>query len=82
VSLIPKFDAPKYRKFRAILFVIVGLSSAIPGVHIIFFRNKALSPQPPVFLLALGGALYIIGAAIYGTRIPERFFKGKVNLIF
>lgn len=79
VSLIPKFDAPKYRKCRALLFVIVGLSSAGPAVHLLAFRDPKLSPSPPSFLLALGGALYIFGAFIYGLRFPEKFFKGKVS---
>ncbi|CAI2362345.1 unnamed protein product [Moneuplotes crassus] len=77
VSLIPKFDAPKYRMCRAILFVVVGLSSAIPGIHIIGFRHPEYMPKPPIFLLGLGGAIYILGAVIYSTRFPERFTKGK-----
>jgi adiponectin receptor len=32
--------------------------------------------------LATMGALYIIGALIYGTRIPERWMPGKFDLFF
>lgn len=63
------------------MFVAVGISSAGPSVHILFFRSKRLSPMPPAFLLALGGAFYIVGAVIYGSRFPERFAKGKFDYI-
>ena len=79
VSLVPRFDAPKFRKYRAILFVILGISAGGPGVHILFFRDHKLSPSPPLLSLALGGALFIIGAVIYSTRFPERWLKGKVS---
>ncbi|CAI2363813.1 unnamed protein product [Moneuplotes crassus] len=77
VSLIPKFDAPEYRFCRAILFMVVGLSSAIPAIHIIGFRDRRYIPAPPMSLLILGGAIYILGALIYSSRFPERFNKDK-----
>ena len=30
--------------------------------------------------LLLMGALYLIGATLYATRMPERFFPGKCDL--
>lgn len=81
ITLLPRFDAPKYRKWRALLFVIVGLSAAGPVFHIIFFRDKELSPAPPYLLLGLGGILYILGAVIYSTRFPERFKKHTFDYI-
>ena len=81
ISLIPRFDAPGFRKWRAVLFVIVGISAGVPGLHSIFFRNKALSPLPPYTLLLIGGGFYIVGAVIYSSRFPERCFRGKLDYI-
>jgi len=76
-SLVPTFDQPKYRNIRAILFVIVGLASGLPGLHVVFFRDPFVSPPANVFLWALGGAVYISGAFIYAYRFPEKYFPGR-----
>jgi len=34
-----------------------------------------------LFYLVLQGVLYIIGAAIYALRIPERFAPGKFDIL-
>lgn len=36
VSLWPRFDKPKYRKLRGILFIILGLLAIAPMAHIVF----------------------------------------------
>ena len=78
-SLIPMFDKPKYRSIRAILFVLVGLTSGLPGIHVVFFRDPFISPTANVFLWSLGGAIYVSGAFIYACRFPERYFKGRFS---
>jgi channel protein (hemolysin III family) len=78
-SLIPTFDQPKYRNVRATLFVLVGLTSGLPGVHAVFFRDPFVIPPMNVFYWALGGAVYVSGAFIYAFRFPERYFEGKFS---
>jgi channel protein (hemolysin III family) len=46
VTLLPRFDSPKYRKFRALLYVAAGLSSAIPVFHLILGNDKYVYPLP------------------------------------
>ena len=38
VTLKPKFDAPKYRPLRGILFVFIGVGSAFPTIHYMYYR--------------------------------------------
>lgn len=78
ITLIPKFDKPKFRMLRAILYVLAGLSSAIPCFHLSFDRNLYLYPFSGS-LWIIGGALYIGGALIYGLRFPERFFPKRFD---
>jgi adiponectin receptor len=75
VTMLPRFDTPKYRKCRAILYVIVGLSSALPSFHVLVDNTLYMYPFPGI-LWMLGGAFYITGATIYGLRLPERFVSG------
>ena len=79
VTMVPKFDAPKYRSFRAILFVALGVASAYPMLQFVFFRNVETMPEYPVFLWAFGGAIYIFGAFIYSIRVPECLYPGKFD---
>ncbi|RCN47585.1 hypothetical protein ANCCAN_06359 [Ancylostoma caninum] len=83
VSLWDKFAQPKYRAFRAGVFVAMGLSAIFPAAHMLIvdgleFMYKKASL---VWMLSMG-AMYIGGAAIYATRIPERWFPGKCDLWF
>lgn len=76
-SLLPTFDKPEYRNIRAVLFVLVGLSSGLPGLHAALFRDPFITPPMSIHLWALGGAVYVSGAFIYAFRFPEKFFPGK-----
>jgi adiponectin receptor len=78
ITLIPKFDKPKFRLLRAILYISAGLSTAIPCFHLLFVHTLYIYPFKG-FLWILGGALYIGGAANYGFRFPERFFPKKFD---
>ncbi|EYC32819.1 hypothetical protein Y032_0002g1109 [Ancylostoma ceylanicum] len=83
VSLWDKFAQPKYRAIRAGVFVAMGLSAIFPAAHMLIvdgleFMYKKASL---VWMLSMG-AMYIGGAAIYATRIPERWFPGKCDLWF
>ena len=78
VTLLPRFDQPKFRKFRAILYIAAGLSTAIPCIHLLFGHNLYLYPFPNLHW-AIGGAIYIGGAIIYGIRFPEKFFPKRFD---
>jgi len=83
ISLWDKFSTPKFRPLRAGLFLTLGCSGVIPAVHLLisigFIRGVE---QGALGSLVLMGALYIIGALLYASRIPERCFPGKCNFWF
>lgn len=57
-------DAP--RNLVALSYVTVGCAAGIA-----FPQLATRLPLLPVLLLAVGGALYILGAAVYATRRPD-----------
>ncbi|CAI4223810.1 unnamed protein product [Auanema sp. JU1783] len=83
VSLWDKFAAPKFRPVRAGVFVAMGLSAIVPAAHLLivdgldYMMNKAALN----WMLLMGG-MYIGGATIYATRVPERCFPGKCDIWF
>lgn len=79
VSMSSYFDVPEYRKFKAIIFVLLGCAVSFPIIQFWFFRNEITMPIYPTSHWTLGGAVYILGAFVYSSRIPECFFPGKFD---
>ncbi len=81
-SLTSDFYLPKRRTFRGILFLILGLSTAIPVIHLIFFNRsiKGFMGGPRLIYWYFGGFSYVIGALIYINRIPEKCYPGKFDI--
>ncbi|GAQ89129.1 hypothetical protein KFL_004890120 [Klebsormidium nitens] len=80
VSLIPTFQTAKWRTFRASMFAGMGMAGIIPCLH-----KLAVLPHESVVwkttrLEAAMGALYLIGALFYSTRIPERWKPGTFDI--
>jgi predicted membrane channel-forming protein YqfA (hemolysin III family) len=70
VSVLPSFRTPKWRPFRAGMFVAMGTSAVVPVLHGIFlFGFAQLERQMGVSWLILQGVLYISGAAIYAVSV-------------
>ena len=57
VTLAPRFDQPKYRKWRGIMFIILGLSTALLFVMQSFYETEVVGTN--VWLWMLGGYIYI-----------------------
>ncbi|CAC9887834.1 unnamed protein product, partial [Aureobasidium pullulans] len=77
----PGFRTPKWRPFRAGMFVAMGLSAVIPVLHgISLFGVEQLQRQMGLSWLVLQGVLYVSGAAIYAARIPERLKPGSFDI--
>jgi adiponectin receptor len=76
-SLTPSFTNPNYRKIRGIIFLTIGISTAIPILHLAFFGNKieGFNKQPKLFYWYFGGISYVFGGIMYTLRIPEKYFK-------
>ena len=81
IFLVPRFDQPRYRALRGIVFVICGVLSAIPIYHIEFLTEKKYLNDFMSYPWALGGALYIFGATLYVMKVPERFLPGFFDIL-
>ena len=81
VSLWDKFSTPEYRVMRAAMFVGLGGVGVIPAVHYSFTVgfNKAFGVGAMSWLIAMA-LIYIVGAALYASRIPERLFPGHFDI--
>ncbi|XP_061355271.1 heptahelical transmembrane protein 2-like [Gastrolobium bilobum] len=78
--LAPSLSSPRFRPFRAYLFLSMGFSGVIPAVHAL-----VLHWGHPHILVALGyelvmAILYATGAVFYITRIPERWKPGAFDI--
>ncbi|GKV18121.1 hypothetical protein SLEP1_g28542 [Rubroshorea leprosula] len=79
--LAPALSSPRFRSFRAALFLTMGFSGAVPAAHAVIIHWG----DPHVFV-SLGfeivmGFLYAAGAAFYTSRIPERWKPGAFDII-
>ncbi|XAR66859.1 hypothetical protein NMG60_11013218 [Bertholletia excelsa] len=78
--LSPALTSGKYRAFRALLFVAMGLFGLIPAIHAVVVnwndpkRNITLAYESAMALF------YLIGTVFYVTRVPERWKPGWFDL--
>lgn len=81
VSIVPQFRTPRWRPFRAAMFVGMGLSAIFPVLHgLSIFGIDRMRQQIGLSWLLLQGFLYILGAGIYAARVPERLYPGKFDI--
>lgn len=78
-----KYAGIKYRFHRTALFMGLGLAGLIPISHAVFKVGliksmEAISLNWVIFM----GIFYIVGALIYGYRIPERWYPGCFDYWF
>ncbi|KAF1348779.1 hemolysin-III related-domain-containing protein [Delphinella strobiligena] len=81
LSVNPKFRTSEWRPFRAAMFVAMGLSAVIPIIHGVFLYGVTqLQVQMGLSWVVSQGVLYILGAAIYAARIPEKLRPGAFDI--
>lgn len=81
VSVNPKFRTPKWRPFRAGMFLAMGLSAALPVLHgVLIFGIPKMTRAISLPHVVTQGVLYIVGAGLYASRIPERFSPGTFDI--
>ena len=81
VSTHPKFRTPALRPFRALMFVLMGLSAVFPVLHgARLYGVQHLRKSIGLNWVLLQGVLYISGAAIYAARVPEKWSPGKYDI--
>jgi adiponectin receptor len=80
-SLKADFNSPKKRSLRGVLFLLLGVSTAAPLIHLVFFCNytKGLVLYPTLHNWIIGGFFYIMGVCIYICRFPEKHWPGTFD---
>lgn len=82
VSVLPQFRTPRWRPFRAAMFVSMGLSAVFPVIHgLQLYGGEQMKRQIGLMWMLLQGFLYILGAGIYAVRVPERLRPGKFDIL-
>lgn len=81
VSLPDKFQATEYRSLRACVFSALGLWGVVPVAHQLARYWHVWAIRHAFKLDLAMGALYLCGAAVYASRIPERWYPGRLDLL-
>jgi adiponectin receptor len=77
----PTFRTPALRPFRALMFVLMGLSAVFPVLHgVKLYGVEHLRTSIGLDWVVLQGVLYIVGAVIYASRVPEKWAPGKYDI--
>ena len=76
-----KVASSECRGFRSAMFISLGVSCVLPLAYLSFAKDPVNVSYFSIAPYGLGGAFYIGGAILYGSRTPERFFPGKLNLV-
>lgn len=81
LTLTPDFHTPNKRSHRALLFLSLGVSTAIPIFHLEFWGEfvTGLDPKPQLIHWYLGGLAYVFAGVIFKFKIPEKYFPGKFD---
>ena len=69
VTLLPAFQRPDWLRFRAALFVCLGLWGVVPGLHAWAANGGEAAVWRALRLDLLMGAIYIVSSLLCGGRI-------------
>ncbi|ORZ04725.1 putative hemolysin-III channel protein Izh2 [Lobosporangium transversale] len=81
ISVIrPELRRPHYRWIRSVMFLALGFSGIFSLIHAAFLYGFSLGQKAIAldYLLYMA-ASYVIGALLYASRTPEKFFPGKFD---
>jgi len=74
-----QYRRPKYRAIRGGVFICLGMTGLVPGLHYFMsedlFHMLTFGPW-----LAMMGACHMTGALFYVSRLPEKLLPGKFNI--
>uniref|UniRef100_A0A0N5C8Z7 Adiponectin receptor protein n=1 Tax=Strongyloides papillosus TaxID=174720 RepID=A0A0N5C8Z7_STREA len=82
LSLSKKFNETEYRPLRAAVFLTLGCSAFVPILHYWGIYGIDRFVQNGFLNLISMFFIDLIGAFLYVTRIPERWFPGKCDYWF
>ncbi|KAJ1309564.1 hypothetical protein OPQ81_006337 [Rhizoctonia solani] len=77
IVLSPGYSTPAYRWARTTVFLALGLTAIVPVLHGLWLHGFIrLRHEMGLFWLLASGGLYVVGALIYASRLPERWYPG------
>lgn len=86
MGLTDRFASQEWRGTRAASFAIAGASGMIPLVHALMLSQRPDASRHEVLAMARFasgllsmGAQYLVGAALYALRLPERYAPGRYD---
>lgn len=79
--LAPSLSSPRFRPFRASLFLAMGFFGIVPAVHALVLHWGHRACQVALSLEVLMGLSYAVGAGFYVSRIPERWRPGAFDFV-
>ena len=77
----PTLQSYKFKPYRGIVFVILGVSGTIPMIYLSNIEPNGLVSNYSLAQYLLGGLSYIIGVVFFLTNFPERFKKKRFDII-
>jgi channel protein (hemolysin III family) len=80
VLFAPALQSSKYRVFRTVLFMSMGLFGVFPAIHGVITNWNEPQCHATIAYEASMAAFYVLGGIIYAVRIPERWRPGWFDL--
>eukprot|EP00884_Botryococcus_braunii_P007416 jgi/Botrbrau1/16676/Bobra.0068s0092.1 len=80
VCLLSFFQQVQFRVFRASLFAALGMWGVVPAGHILITSWGKPAVMNAVSHAMVMGLIYILGAIIYASRVPERWKPGFFDI--
>ncbi|TPX51030.1 hypothetical protein SeMB42_g02037 [Synchytrium endobioticum] len=83
VSASDRFRTARFRVPRTIIFVALGASGVVPIIHaMILWGFDFVTEAVSLGCMAIMGLFYVLGAVLYTSRFPERYWPGKFDIWF
>ncbi|XP_068652813.1 heptahelical transmembrane protein ADIPOR2-like [Aristolochia californica] len=78
--LAPALSAPRFRRFRARLFLAMGFSGVVPAVHALILNWAHRECHVALAYEVLMAFAYAMGAGFYVSRFPESWRPGAFDI--
>lgn len=78
--LAPALSSPRFRPFRATLFLAMGFSGVVPAVHALVLNWGHQACHLALTLEVAMGLAYATGVVFYVSRVPERWKPGAFDI--
>uniref|UniRef100_A0A0N4ZBY6 ADIPOR-like receptor IZH2 n=1 Tax=Parastrongyloides trichosuri TaxID=131310 RepID=A0A0N4ZBY6_PARTI len=82
LSLSDKFSEVEYRPLRAAVFLALGCFAFVPILHYLYLYGVEKFVINGFLNLMTMFFIDVLGAILYVTRVPERYFPGKCDYWF